>query len=40
MLLSAPWLSMAESNGGNIRLMNPVGNLLFGLPEETKKTIR
>ena len=31
---------MAEGNGRNIRLINPLRNLLYGLPEETKKTIR
>ena len=31
---------MAESNGRNVRLINPLGNLLFGLPEEVKKIIR
>ena len=31
---------MAERNSRNVRTINPLGNLLFGLPEENKRTIR
>ena len=33
-------LSMAERNSRKVRIINPLGNLLLGLPEETKRTIR